>query len=493
MKSKLKSLYVLTSILLCLCLLCSCGNKSYKETEINPNFGGTINIFAYATDSLNPLLTRHQTNAQALSLMYHSLLIQEADLTHTPYLAEYYRFNQDGEVLNITLKKGITFTDGTPVLAYHVKNSLDVLKTNPDSMFYRIFKYVSSYKVVSDYEIMLELSQKGFGVLSHLTFPVVKERDNPIGSGPYIMTNRTDAKIVLNARSQDKTNIQTINIMTYPSTESMANAFMTNEITVLSSDFYKLAQTSTKSRVNKYEYISDYFTFLGFNTENEYLKNVYTRYGIASCIDKNEMINNLLIGYATPTNSPFKPNTIYHNLNKNDLLSSTDKALKYFEESDFKPEDMEFTLLVNKESSAKVRTAEYIASRLMIEKIKVNVVSVDYDRYIEKLDNGEYDLFIGEYEMAQDYDLSFMLSSSSNYFNFYDDEITANINSFNNSTTKQMRQCYANELQTILKNKLPFVSLYYRNNVLISDENVVGDIKPTQSNIYNHIEKWIVK
>ena len=82
--------------------------------------------------------------------------------------------------------------------------------------------------------------------------------------------------------------------MTYPSTESMTNAFMTNEITVLSSDFYKLAQTSTKSRVNKYEYISDYFTFLGFNTENEYLKNVYTRYGIASCINKNEMINCML-------------------------------------------------------------------------------------------------------------------------------------------------------------------------------------------------------
>ena len=154
---------------------------------------------------------------------------------------------------------------------------------------------------------------------------------------------------------------------------------------------------------------------------------------------------------------------------------------------------MAFTLLVNKESSAKVRTAEYVASRLMIEKIRVNVVSVDYDTYIEKLDNGEYDLFIGEYEMAQDYDLSFMLSSSSNYFNFYDDEITANIKKFNSSTTKQMRQCYANELQTILKNKLPFVSLYYRNNVLISDENVVGDIKPTQSNVYNHIEKWIVK
>lgn len=480
-------------VLLCITLLCSCATSKKQPDTENKNFGGTISVFAYSIDNLNPLLTRFKTNAQALSLMYNSLFITEQNLTFTPDAAKSYRFKEKGYTLNVFLKNNITFSDGSKLTAHNVINSLDMLGSNPESMYYRVFDYVKSYTALSDYEIEFKLNKRGAGVLNHLTFPILKDSDTLIGSGPYIMTSHIENKVVLNARSKTSTNIKTINIMTFPSTESMSNAFMTNEVTVLSSDFYQLAQTSTKSKVNKYEYISDYFTFMGFNKKNPFLKNVYVRYAIASCINKDDMINNLLIGYATPTNSPFKPNTIYHNLNKGDFEYNAEKAEAYIKKANVKTDEIELTLIVNSESLAKVRTAEYIATRLRSLGIKTIVSQLEYDRYIECLDNGNYDLFIGEYEMSQDYDLSFMLDEENNYFNHYNQRLTQSINNFNNAYTTDMRKCYANEIQTHLKSQLPFISLYYRNNVLTTDENIVGDIKPIQSNIFNNIKRWIAE
>ena len=479
-------------IIICFSLLTSCSFTKKQET-INENFGGTISVFAYSIDSLNPLLTKFKTNAQALSLMYDSLFVTNQDLTFTNDVAKSYRFSDKGYTLNIFLKDDITFSDGSKLTAHNVVNSLDMLKQNSDSMYYRVFDYVDTYTVISDYEIEFKLFKRGAGALTHLTFPIIKEKDTLIGSGPYIMTGKSEYKVVLNARNRNTTNIKTVNIMSFPSTESMSNAFMTNEVTVLSSDFYQLAQTSTKAKVNKYEYISDYFTFLGFNQKNEYLENVYVRYAIACCLNKTDMINNLLIGYATPTNSPFKPNTIYHNLNNGDFDYNIDKAEEYIKKAKADTSKFDFKLVVNSESLAKVRTAEYIATRLRSLGIKTKVEQLKYDDYIDCLTAGNYDLFIGEYEMAQDYDLSFMLGADDNYFNHYNQRLTQSITNFNNAYTTDMRQCYANEIQTYLKNQLPFISLYYRNNVLTTDENIVGEVKPIQSNIFNSIQKWIAE
>ena len=480
------------SIILCILLFCSCSNQKSKVDDENPNFGGVINIFSYYFDTVNPLLTKYQTNAQSLSLCYNSLFKENQDLTYSNDAAKNYRFTNDNNAISIYLKNNITFSDGSKLTAHNVKNSLDMLKTNPDSMYYKIFDFTDSYNVVSDYEININLKKQGMGVLSHLTFPIVKDSENFIGSGPYILTNRSTDKLVLSARNEKGTNIQTINILAYPSIESMGNAFMTNEINVFASDFYKLAQTSTKSKVNKYEYVSDYYTFLGFNLENDSLKNVYTRYAIACCINKNDMINNLLIGYATPTNSVFKPNTLFNNLSTYDFTPNSDKVQEYLQKSGYN-KNYVFKLLVNEEGPAKVRTAEYIASRLVSEGIKTEVVSVNYDEYIEKLESGDFDLFIGEYEMAQDYDISFMLGSEFNYFRFYDQSVFDLINNFNRAVSGDMRQAYANELQIRLRKKLPFISLYYRNNILITDDNIKGTVKPTQSDIYRTITSWTVK
>ena len=77
-----------------------------KEIE-NENFGGTISIFAYSIDNLNPLLTKFKTNAQALSLIYDSLFVTEQNLNISEDASKSYRFTNKGHTLYVFLKKDI--------------------------------------------------------------------------------------------------------------------------------------------------------------------------------------------------------------------------------------------------------------------------------------------------------------------------------------------------------------------------------------------------
>ena len=63
------------------------------------------------------------------------------------------------------------------------------------------------------------------------------------------------------------------------------------------------------------------------------------------------MINNLLIGYATPTNSPFKPNTIYHNLNSYDFAPDSGTCQLIY----ISPDLEETVLAENEDGSVTVR------------------------------------------------------------------------------------------------------------------------------------------
>ena len=41
-------------------------------------------------------------------------------------------------------------------------------------------------------------------------------------------------------------------------------------------------------------------------------------------------------------------------------------------------------------------------------------------------------------------------------------------------------------------NELPYISLFFKNNALLVDKMVMGDIDPSFFNYYRNIEKWYI-
>lgn len=485
---KLKKAFICFILIICL-LLPGCGKQENEETT-NPDFGESINLFAYTPDTLNPLITKHQTNAEVLSLSYDSLLTLNNDLTVSNSIAESYSCNEDASVWIFKLKKGYVFSDGSLLTAHNVINSINMLRSCPENMYYPLMTYVSSYRALSDYELELTLKIRGNTFLPYMNFPVVKSRDEVVGTGPYVVESEEKTKIVLKATDSTKTNIETININIYPKNNMKINAYMANETDVISADFYELPQLSASSRSTQTEYISDYFTFLGFNTQSETGGDLNIRKAVASLLDKEEMVQSLFVGHAKSTNTPYKPGTIYSNLNPNDYSCDTQKALSYLEKSEKSFNNVSFSILVNNETLSKQQTAEFIAEKLRKAGMDVTVNAVDYETYLQRIKDKDFVAFIGEFKMPKDYDISFMFNTAGNNFDFVKDSFTDALHSFTYSASYEEKVACCKEIQTILLNNVPLVSLYYRTNTLLTDSSIEADFDPLHVNIYNGFRTW---
>ncbi len=462
-----------------------CGKNKNEEEQFN--FKGEITTYMYSPDSMNPLATAYKTNAKVLSMMYSPLFKIKSDLTPEPVVAVSYGFF-DSETLEIKLREDYVFSDGSPLTADDVIKSLDVLSRYKENMYHSIFDYVKDYYKTGNYSIILKLKHGGSSVIPYLDFPIVKGGSEKIGSGPYNFVSRNNDKMILTASKTSKTltKIKTINVNLYSKEKMQNSAFINNEIDIVDTEIYDLAQFSSKKNTNIKEYPSDYFTFLAFN--NEKITDINIKKAIAYSLDKDDLTSTILVGHAIKTASPYRPGTMYDTSQANDYKVNKDKALEFLKRSEIEPSDITYSILVNNETPSKQKTAEYIAFILTQTGMNITVASVDFENYTRRIENMEYDMFIGEILMPESYDLSFLLKEG-NVLNYSNDDITNYVNKVNFSAYNK-RPDQAKELTKLLLNKLPFISLYFKQNMLVTSDNIYGSFDISPENIYYDITDW---
>lgn len=477
--------------LLFLCFIFIFPGCAKSESSENPDFGGKISLFAYTPDRLNPLETSYVTNASLLSsLLYESLITVNPDLSISPNLAETWSFSEDGMVCTLRLHQNSKFSDGTPVTTEHVKLSLEQAMSNPENLYYGISDYVESYS--SEANILnLNLKKPGSGVLVYLNFPIIKSSDTLLGSGLYVVEDNTKSGLILSAVSQKRTNIEKINVNFYPKKEMMINSFLSSETDILSADMSALSKVSSKASTNSLSFVTDSFVYLGFNNNSTILPDEKIRSAIGYLIDKDKLIENIFVGYAEKTNSPFKPNSIYGNLYNGDFNFDKDLAKSFIEQSE--AENLTFNILVNSESETKKNIAKYVADSLNQYDMNVSVSSMPFDEYLKAIEEENYTMYVGEVNIPSDQDLTFMFNSSGNNLSFNSSYVDSLLNGYSSATDNNKRLFYAKEIQKELLKQVPIISLCYRTNVLMTSDDIKAELTPLTNNIYYGINNWTIK
>ena len=97
------------------------------------NRGGSVTIGTMAeVNGLNPATAQWDTNGILYAnTVYDPLMWVAADGTAQPYLAESLTPNQDYTVWTMTLRPGVTFSDGSDLTSKVVKNNFTALATSP--------------------------------------------------------------------------------------------------------------------------------------------------------------------------------------------------------------------------------------------------------------------------------------------------------------------------------------------------------------------------
>lgn len=129
-----------------------------------------------------------------------TLLVMQPDGKIVAGLATEWSYNDDNSSLTLTLRDGVSFTDGTPFDAEAVKANIEYLKNGAGQNSFMV-EYVSEIEIVSPTEVRLHLSEPDPTLLDNLTVvggamasPKTLTGEGAatlVGTGPYVYDNAT--------------------------------------------------------------------------------------------------------------------------------------------------------------------------------------------------------------------------------------------------------------------------------------------------------------
>lgn len=204
-------------------LLASCsagaGSDSTEE-NVKPVAGGTL---VYASGDaepscLDPHVGGNYPQALVASQYLESLFTKDANGKIIPWLAESTEVSEDGLTRTITLRDGITFTDGTKLTAEAIKANIEHLKdpNTASSTGYLAVGKVVDIEIADELTAKLTLSAPDNALLESLSMPWTAiespkalERDqttncaSPVGTGPFKVESWEHQKAVNLVRNED--------------------------------------------------------------------------------------------------------------------------------------------------------------------------------------------------------------------------------------------------------------------------------------------------
>ncbi|MDQ7910140.1 ABC transporter substrate-binding protein [Phytohabitans sp. ZYX-F-186] len=236
-----------------------------------------------------------------------------------PGLATQWTFAPDGTALDLTLRTGVTFQDGTPFDAAAVKANLDAAK-KPPSLLVGALTAVSAVEVVSPTQVRLRLSGPGghlVNVLAGEAGMMISPRalgnadlkTRPVGTGPFELTDIADGRLSMRAWdgywNRGAVRIGGIDMTVYADEATRLRAVRSGQ-----SD----GSTITPSQVNEARSAGltvvqgPNTTFNGvlLNTGSSEFGNPKVRQAISYAVDRKAISDSLYAGACVPSVQPFQ-------------------------------------------------------------------------------------------------------------------------------------------------------------------------------------------
>jgi ABC-type transport system substrate-binding protein len=309
--------------------LTACGGQSSPDSKGSSGdavHGDKLTVaFGAPPNSLDPatITVAFSTYTQ---LSYDSLIRQAPDGSLVPDLAESWEYVGDGNTqFELTLRKGATFSDGSPVDAAAVKASLDYTRTQPGAQV-PLLGAISDITTRGDDVVVIKLAApnpmlpesltQSFGVGQIIApsglEPGALTVDNPSqGAGPYVYDPK--ASVAGNHYTytanhayfdQSRIHYDSIEVRVIPDPQAQLNAIKTEQIDVIAGGAPPIAATAKSAGLSVTSVQSGWLglDFLDrAGTVTEALGDVRVRQAINYAIDRDAIAKALTGGFGVGT------------------------------------------------------------------------------------------------------------------------------------------------------------------------------------------------
>lgn len=452
-------------------------------------------LAAYPSYSFHPALAENRANLTLAPLLYEPLFELDASFQAIPVLCQSYSSSADMLTWTFVLRTGVTFSDGTPLSGQIVADALNLAR-QADSRYASRLASISSV-TAEEGSITITLTRPNGNLPVLLDIPIAYgSGERPLGTGPYILTGEGD-NLSLTARNgwwQNKSlPAQEISLVTVEQSDDLISAFASGDIGLVDVDLMGTNALGYSGSYETWDYTTTDLLYLGFNTRSGPCQSATVRQALAWSIDRESIVQVDFARHAVVSTLPVHPDSPLYNAQLAQTLNYSPEQLAQALDSLRLP-NRSLKFLVNSENTAKVAAAQRITYQLEAAGISVTLSKLPFDDYTTALNQGNFDLYLGEVVLTADFDLSALLSSSGslNYGGWRDTQTDSLLTALCASQGDN-RKTAADALFTYLNQQVPIAPICFKNGSVLTQWNRLSGLEPVRGNIFHHLEGWIIQ
>ncbi|NUP67545.1 MAG: ABC transporter substrate-binding protein, partial [Nonomuraea sp.] len=293
---------------------CSSSSGPATGTGATGKAGGSLVVGVTSDpDTLFPWKATQFTAVNVLQNIYGTLTEFDKDLNVVPGLAESWQASEDGKKLTLTLRKGVTFGDGSTFDSKDVKASLDKIMDEKTAAVARAsLSSVKSVEAPDAGTVVLELTGPDAalpGNLATVNMAMLSSDDTeekltatPNGTGPFTLGKRVPSQSLTLAKNPkywgaEKPKVDGVEFRVIPDESSIVSAMQSGNVQLAVFNDPLVAQTAEGGgtiKVTKTPQLS--YHALQLNAQRGDLKDVNVRLAIQCAIDRKQVLDTAALG-----------------------------------------------------------------------------------------------------------------------------------------------------------------------------------------------------
>lgn len=463
------------------------------QTEVLPE-EIPFQLAVYDRYSLHPVLAENRANLALAPLLYEPLFALNAAFEAENVLCEDYSVSEDGLTWTLTLRAGVTFSDGTPLTGDLAAAALNTARREGSRYASRLRGITA---VTGDgLTLTITLSAPNGALPVLLDIPIARDdSDRPAGTGRYVLTE-IEGELSFTARTDhwQDTPLPADTIPLCPVTRSdeLILSFESGDVALVDVDLMGTNSLGYSGSYETWDYSTTSMLYLGFNAQSGLCRDSRVRQALSLAIDRESIAQVDLARHAVPSALPVHPDSaLYNSAAAGELSYDPEELNRRLTELNLTGRSL--TFVVNSENTARIHAAERIAEQLRWTGLKVSLKKLAFEDYTLALQQGDFDLYLGEVVLTADFDLSALLLSggSLNYGRWSDDAFAPLLSVYRASQGVQ-RVSNAGLLCSYLAQEVPIAPICFRNGCVLTRWGRLSGLEPVRGNVFYHLEGWTI-
>jgi peptide/nickel transport system substrate-binding protein len=510
-------------------------NTNYDD-PIPPESGGVLtNAMIGEPNNLIAMIAGDSASSAIAGQIFNALLKYDQNLGFEGDLADSWTISDDYKKITFNLKQDIKWADDKPFTCEDVlftwKKVTDPDTRTPYGSDYQLVSSAScanNHIFIAEYDEPYAPALETWASLHILPEHLLKNENindtyfslNPTGTNFYALDEWTTGQQV-----KLKTNPNSVH------GRPLLEKKITRIIPDLSSQFMELiagnidlmninpiqysrvfpSRSELNDKINLYKEMGNGYTYFGFNLKKKPFDDLNIRKAISYAINKEEIINGVLLGLGEEITSPYKPGTYWENRSINKISFDVSKSRELLEKSgyqlnanniyekDGKP--LAFEILTNQNKQREM-TAVLIQRRLQDIGIDVSIRVIEWASFVNRfIKTGEFEAVVLGWSLSLDPDQYSIWHSSQdgpgqfNFIGYNNPRVDTLLENGRKELKNEKRKQIYDEFSKIIYDEQPIIYLYAGYGLTAIHKKIKGvkKITPPAGVFHNDYEWYIPK